>query len=50
MQIIITCYWRWLEYGQIRTEATTAKEKKIKQKKQEEEDKLKRKLTEANQE
>ena len=34
--------------GQIRTEATKNKEKKLKQKKREEEDKIKRKLIEAN--
>ena len=39
----------WLVCVQIRIEATISKEKKFKQKKQEEEDKIKRKLTEANQ-
>jgi len=34
----------------IRTESTTTKEKEIKQKKQEEDNKIKRRLTEANQE
>ena len=36
--------------GQIRSEATTTKEKEIKQKRQEEENKIRRILTEANQE
>ena len=47
MQIIIICYLRWLVCGKIRTEATSTTEKKIKQKKGEE-DKIKRKPTEAN--
>ena len=45
----ITCYWRWLVCGQIRTEDITTKEKEIEQGKKEEEDKIKIKLTEANQ-
>ena len=36
--------------GKIRTEATATEEKKIKKKGQEEEDKIKRRLTDANQE
>ena len=50
MQIIIICYWRWLVCGQIMSEATTTKEKLINKKAQKQEDKIKRRLTEDNQE
>ena len=49
MQIIITCYWRWLVCVQIISEATTTKEKEIEQKPQTEKDEIKIMLTEANQ-
>ena len=50
IHIIITCYRRWLVCGQIRTEATITKEKEIKENTKEKKNKIKKRITEANQE
>ena len=49
-KIIITCYRRWLVCGKIGQKPPPLNKRKLSKTRQEEEDKIKRKLTEANQE